>query len=183
MSKIKQPTKAEILDMLEQSNAIEQVHGAEALKDAYTAWKYGLKNTDKLTVDTILGIHKLLMKNLEPGIAGKIRNCDVYIGGQRKWFLTETIIKEELQQIINLINSPQFGRLKRKYNNEGKEDDYAKHVHVMFENIHPFTDGNGRAGRCLYNIHRLKLGLPLHIIHADWPLLEGEQRQYYSWFR
>jgi len=37
--------------------------------------------------------------------------------------------------------------------------------------------GNGRVGRILYNIHRLLLGLPIHVIH------EGkEQKEYYTWF-
>ena len=63
------------------------------------------------------------------------------------------------------------------------EEEYAKHVHVMFENVHPFEDGNGRTGRILYNLHRLKLGLPIHIIMADWPKKDGQQRAYYEWFR
>ena len=58
-----------------------------------------------------------------------------------------------------------------------KRSDNTKMIHVIFEKIHPFRDGNGRVGRILYNIHRLLVGLPIHIIH------EGvEQMEYYKWF-
>jgi len=58
------------------------------------------------------------------------------------------------------------------------KDECTKQCHVLFEKIHPFIDGNGRTGRMVYNWHRLKLGLPIHIIH------EGkEQFKYYKWFK
>jgi len=58
------------------------------------------------------------------------------------------------------------------------KEERSKQIHVAFEDIHPFVDGNGRVGRILYNIHRIKLGLPIHIIH------EGEeQKEYYKWFK
>ena len=50
-------------------------------------------------------------------------------------------------------------------------------AHAQFETIHPFLDGNGRIGRILYNVHRLSMGLPLHIIHVG-----EEQQEYYKWF-
>lgn len=54
---------------------------------------------------------------------------------------------------------------------------HAKLVHVEFEDLHPFPDGNGRTGRILYNWHRIQLGLPVHVIHEG-----DEQYDYYQWF-
>ena len=172
---MKRPKRKEIITMLTESNYIEQEYSEEALEDAIEAWDWAWKNRDSISVDYILTIHRKLAQRIAPKIAGKIRDCDVYIGGHRKWFLSETLIKEDLQEIVRLMNSTNF--------ESGKEEEYTKHVHVMFENIHPFVDFNGRSGRCLYNIHRLKLGLPIHTIKADWPDKEGEQYQYYQWFK
>jgi len=55
---------------------------------------------------------------------------------------------------------------------------YAKAVHIEFENLHPFLDGNGRIGRILYNLHRGRLKYPPHTIH------EGEEQlRYYNWWK
>ena len=49
--------------------------------------------------------------------------------------------------------------------------------HIVFEQMHPFADGNGRTGRILMNIQMLNQEYPLLIIH------EGkEQQEYYKWF-
>lgn len=160
--------------MLKQSNLIEREPSPEALEDAITAWDWAWKNRDSISVDYILTIHRKLCQRIAPKIAGKIRDCDVYIGGRRKWFLSEALIKEDLQEIVRLMNSLKYEK--------GKEEQYAKHTHVMFEYIHPFIDGNGRTGRILYNIHRLKLGMPLHVIKADYPAPFGDQIAYYQWF-
>jgi len=49
-------------------------------------------------------------------------------------------------------------------------------MHINFEKIHPFIDGNGRIGRMLLNWQRVKLGLPVLVIK------ESEKQEYYKWF-
>lgn len=50
----------------------------------------------------------------------------------------------------------------------------AAYFHAKFENIHPFSDGNGRTGRLLMNYLLLTLNHPPVIIH------EEDRREYYA---
>ena len=50
----------------------------------------------------------------------------------------------------------------------------AAYFHVKFENIHPFADGNGRAGRLVMNYLLLLLDHPPVIIH------EEDRKDYYA---
>lgn len=159
----------EIVEFLKESNHIEKEYSNVALLDSKKAWKFAYDNKNKITLDYILEIHRLLMERIRSDIAGKLRTCDVMIGGKRKRFVSNSIMEVELKDVLNNISIPRFI--------PNKEEEFAKHCHVMFEEIHPFEDGNGRTGRILYNIQRLNLGLPIHTIHVG-----EEQMEYYKWF-
>ncbi len=50
---------------------------------------------------------------------------------------------------------------------------------TKFKEINEFLEqSNFVKGRILYNIHRLKLGLSIHIVHIG-----KEQTEYYKWFK
>lgn len=153
-----------IIEFLKQSNYIEREYGDIALKDAIKAWEYAYKNRHNVSLDYILEIHKILMRRLNPDIAGRIRNYSIRIGYQIKKFISIQLIEDDLKNWL------------KKYKVLTKGD--SKKAHIRFEDIHPFPDGNGRTGRILYNIHRLNTNKKIHIIH------EGEeQMEYYKWFR
>ena len=168
------PIDDDIIEMLRESNAIEREYTDEALEDAIEAWKYAVRYYGHLTTKYVLKIHKLLCRRLRPDIAGKWRTCDVYIGGERKIFISEAEIINQVKTWINDWDS-----LKKPIEKMTKEEleKHAIKAHVHFEGIHPFEDGNGRTGRILYQIHRLRLGLPINIIHEG-----DEQWAYYRWF-
>lgn len=155
--------KKEEIEFLSESNKIEREYSDVALQDAKQAWTMAcLASKDGININYILGIHRRLLKRLNPEIAGKIRDCPVSIGGKTKWDNKEEI-KESLNKLCKIIP---------------KNEEEIKEWHIKFEYIHPFEDGNGRTGRILLNIQRLKIGLPLLIIH------EGEeQMRYYKWFK
>lgn len=159
--KMRQPTKKEIAEFLRESNAIEQVYDDDSLEQAHLAWEY-LMMQDTLTPDVVKNTHAILMKNqdLLESEKGQFRTCAVYIGGREgmPWTLLEGAIS-------NWCNE-----------NLGRKTD--KELHVMYEAIHPFIDGNGRTGRLFMNWLRLKRKMPILIIH------EGEEQwDYYQWFR
>ena len=152
------------------SNQIEQEYGETALTDAVAAWAYA-KTVDVMTLEHVLEIHRLLMDRLNPRIAGKVRDCDVYIGGKRKIYISQALLKTEICDWCEAL-------ITEKILGEEAHETIAKDMHVWFEGLHPFEDGNGRVGRILYNWHRVKLGLPVHVIHPG-----KEQMEYYKWFK
>lgn len=162
----------DILEFLKESNAIESEYSDQALEDSKKAWDYATRNMRQgLTTNYILKIHKLLMQNLRPDIAGKFRNCDVYIGGHRKYFISESLLREEVKGWIKTCD---FKKLAKK--NKKEREKIIKEWHVMIESIHPHVDGNGRCYRLIMNTHRLRARLPILIIK------ESKKWNYYSWF-
>ncbi len=159
------------LEFLEHSNFIESEYSSVALDDAIKAWEYLKHKT--ISMENVLNAHKLLTERIRPDIAGKIRTCDVFIGGNRKIFISQSLIKENLLSLFDDIAFTEH----RAGMSEVGDSQVAKNLHIQFEQIHPFEDGNGRVGRLIYNNHRLRLGLPVHIIHEG-----DEQLEYYKWF-
>ena len=148
-----------LLTFLEQSNAIEHEFSAVALLDAIDAWQYAVSHRS-LTVDKLLGIHKRLAQHLRPDIAGTLRECQVYVGDHTppQYYLLAPMLAGLFQWVP-------------------KTEKECEQWHVEFEKIHPFEDFNGRTGRIIWNAQRLRLKLPLKIIHVG-----AEQREYYKLF-
>lgn len=158
-------------EFLINSNLIEGENTIEALEDAHDAWEYAI-SLKKINLAELLEIHRLLMHRLNPRIAGKIREVDVWVGGRRG--ANPTQIKRKLEEFFQVFPMEVFGRLDL----ENRKSDASKFQHIQFEEIHPFEDSNGRTGRILYNWQRLKYGLPIHVIHQG-----TEQYEYYKWFK
>ncbi|MFK8024126.1 MAG: Fic family protein [Ilumatobacter sp.] len=105
--------------------------------------------SDDITPETILDVHRALLRSTHPVLAGRWRNETVWIGSYSGGppvaeFVPpapERIIEaiDDLCAFINRTDMPVFVQ--------------AMVMHAQFENIHPFADGNGRVGRAL--IHSL----------------------------
>jgi len=168
---------------LQQSNWIEREYSTRAFFDAVKAWDYAFGHKkEPMSLKHILKIHKILMKNVNPRVAGVLRKCDVYIGGMKKEYTSLFKLKSQVLEFIKDYECI----ISRKNKMDVEELELAiRKNHVLFENVHPFADGNGRTGRILYNLLREKCGLPIHVIHG-WADKEDvhhpEQAKYYQWF-
>ncbi|HEC66756.1 MAG TPA: Fic family protein [bacterium] len=151
----------EEIQFLKESNAIEGVYDADSLMQAIYAWEY-LKGQKEMTSGVILKTHKILMLHQSlPGYQrGYFRTEGVMIGGRLG------MSHENIREAIgNWCGKTMTSRQS------------AKKLHIEYEKIHPFIDGNGRTGRMFLNWTRLKKNQSILVIH------EGkEQMEYYNWF-
>lgn len=152
-------------EFLIESNKIEREYSDEALEDAIKAWKFAklyMEGSGKINKDLILTTHMLLMKNLNPDIAGRIREIPVRIGNDYK-----KQSKKDIEINLSLWVATCLDCTTEKQ---------IEQSHIIFEKIHPFEDGNGRTGRILMNLQRIKAGLPILVIK------EKSKFEYYKWF-
>ena len=167
-------SRKKIKEFIRESNAIEGVYDEVSFDQALLAWDFLMKHK-KMTVGLILKVHKILMlhQNLQPDEKGYIRKCEVTIGG--RYGLNSELVPKALEQwALNVNDLVENG----KNQPESFYELMTKKHHVVYENIHPFVDGNGRTGRMFLNWERLMVGLPLLIVHEG-----AEQMEYYKWFR
>jgi len=159
------------IEFLRESNRIEDEYSISALRDAMYAYQYAkemiIEKKQTLTIEHILTIYNLLMRRLNKSIVGKWRNVAVTVGGEYKPKERKYILRKKIQGWIDNCIVTKLG----------VEEDIRR-WHILFEKIHPFTDGNGRLGRILINIQRLNHQLPIMIIHVG-----DEQKKYYKWFK
>lgn len=164
-----------IREALRESNKIEDVHSERANRKAYKAFNlYIGPRVERLTVSDLLSAHRILMYGINTRIAGRLRDCDVFVGGQRKIFISEALLKDELTALFARIEYDIFNY---HDSDETHKETLCRLRHVEYEDIHPFEDGNGRTGRMIYYAMRIKMGLDLGTIYS-W-----SKGNYYRWFK
>lgn len=117
--------------------------------------------TQRFHLDDLLDIHRTLLEGTsEERYAGVIRSGQNWIGGRGVSPADATFVPppedrvrgllDDLVELINLGDLPAIAQ--------------AAIAHAQFETIHPFGDGNGRAGRCLIHVILRRRGLtPLFV--------------------
>lgn len=117
------------------------------IDDLIFAYNYAMKN--KLSQVTFLETHKILSNTVLSlkSQRGKLRNQQVGIfsEGKIEYMAVEPeFVKDEFSKLFSDIQE-----LLNKGLSNKEIFYYASMIHLLFEKIHPFMDGNGRAGRLL----------------------------------
>jgi len=112
----------------------------------------------ELNLETILFLHKMLISNIRDDVAGRFRqdNEFVRVGNH---------IAPSPKEVVGLLEKAFV-----TYNASNQENIIKRiaRLHLTFENIHPFMDGNGRIGRVINNYLLIREGfVPINIKFID----------------
>lgn len=112
----------------------------------------------ELNFEMILLLHELLFSNIRDEIAGRFRNSDEWVKVGNHIALDPKQIEEALENM--LVN--------HQINNDQHIVKRIAKLHLTFEQIHPFVDGNGRIGRILNNYFLIREAyVPINIKFID----------------
>jgi Fic family protein len=123
--------------------------------------EWAMKDTP-ITEAEILAINAVLLRGIDELGAGSYRKVSVYVTGAPFEPPPPEAVPSMMSELSAWLAEP------------GDADPivFAAEMHAWFETIHPFVDGNGRAGRLLVDLWLLKRGL----IRA---LIRAEEREHY----
>ena len=134
----------------------QNIREINEIQNFKTVKKYRDTYKTKITLNFIKKLHSLIMHNIDIETAGQFRKKHVTISGREKPVTSYEFIELALLEIIENY----YTALK----NGSNPFEEAAIFHHEFENIHPFTDGNGRVGRELLNFMLHKTGYPRLLI-------------------
>lgn len=117
----------------------------------------------KWTKDLILQTHLRLMNTLISN-AGAYRNHGVRIMGSHTTLANYASVPKRIDDLIDTMNKPADNLIER-----------LAWSHATFEQIHPFSDGNGRTGRLIMFIQALQNGIVPPLI------VKERKRAYYKY--
>jgi Fic family protein len=120
-----------------------------------------------LNLDSLLLLHKMLMANIRDDIAGRLRK-------EGEWVRVADHIAPDPKFVLSLLQDALTEFSANIADNIVKR---ISKLHLQFEHIHPFVDGNGRIGRIINNYLLIRDGyVPINIKYTH-------RERYYSSLR
>lgn len=121
----------------------------------------------ELALEVILSLHQMLISNIRDDVAGRFRKDNEFVRvGSHIAPAPKEIIKRLEKMLAQYYASSHENIIKR-----------IARLHLTFEYIHPFVDGNGRIGRVINNYLLIREGfVPINIKFID-------RKKYYEAFK
>lgn len=117
-------------------------------KEAFDYIRELVREKQPLTETVIKQIHSLVLADKKDD-RGVYRRIPVYIAGAKTAPVQPYLIAPKTEQLLTAYQ-----------NDKGHIVSRLARLHLEFESIHPFIDGNGRTGRLLVNLELMKAGFP-----------------------
>lgn len=110
------------------------------------------------TLEVILSLHKMLISNIRDDIAGRFRKVKEYVRVGSHIAPAPKEIVERLEKMLAEYHASNHINIIKR----------IARLHLTFEYIHPFVDGNGRIGRVINNFCLIREGfVPVNIKFID----------------
>ena len=122
--------------------------GNAALIAANTRQMEAAVERARASVDGIVEMHRILLTDSAPEIAGVLRNAQVWIGGSDYSPAGAMFVPPHQRHLGKLMAD--LGKFMARDDLPALAQ--AAITHAQFETIHPFADGNGRTGRALVHV-------------------------------
>jgi len=112
----------------------------------------------ELDIEMILLLHKMLLSNINDNIAGRFRVDNEWVKVGNHIAVDPKHVYENMEEmLIKYYGAVHLSIVKR-----------ISLLHLTFEHIHPFVDGNGRIGRVINNYLLIREGyVPINIKFID----------------
>ncbi len=121
----------------------------------------------ELNLEVILSLHKMLISNIRDDVAGRFRTDNEYVRVGSHIAPNPKELKDRLDKMLVEYNAASHESIIKR----------IARLHLAFEYIHPFVDGNGRIGRVINNYLLIREGfVPINIKFID-------RKKYYEAFR
>jgi len=121
----------------------------------------------KFDIEMLLLLHKMLLANIRDDIAGRFRINDEWVRVANHIAADPKDIIEKIEAMLVIYDSSVNENIIKR----------IALLHLTFEHIHPFVDGNGRIGRSMNNYLLIREGfVPINIKFID-------RNLYYNAFR
>jgi len=121
----------------------------------------------ELSLEVILSLHKMLIANIRDDIAGRFRRDGEYVRVADHIAPGPKEVVERLEKMLAGYNANSHENIIKR----------IALLHLIFEQTHPFVDGNGRIGRVINNYLLIREGfVPVNIKFID-------RKMYYEAFK